>query len=219
MNNKQIEIMKLLFNDHDPYTEFKTDKYSVDLQGWNGNHPVFEKIIKEIKPELILELGSWKGQSATTIIKEAVKYYKDTVLICVDTWLGSSEHWDYNRENACFDSLKLINGYPSLYYQFLANIVINKLSENIIPFPQTTAAAYEVFKRLGLVFDMIYLDAGHDYESVLFELNKYWDILKPGGILIGDDITWVGVEKAVKEFSSVNSIPVEYDDCKYIIRK
>jgi Methyltransferase domain len=37
-----------------------------------------------------------------------------------------------------------------------------------------------------LLTDAIYIDASHDYDHVLADLNAYWDVLKPGGISFGD---------------------------------
>ena len=51
--------------------------------------------------------------------------------------------------------------------------------------------------------DAIYLDASHEYESVVADLVAYWRVLRPGGVLIGDDFdsSWPGVVRAVNEFS------------------
>ena len=55
-------------------------------------------------------------------------------------------------------------------------------------------------------FDFIYLDTSHEYHNTIDELSLIPNILKPNGILLGDD--WredishkhYGVTKAVKEF-------------------
>ncbi|WP_271298945.1 class I SAM-dependent methyltransferase [Sphingomonas sp. CV7422] len=57
-------------------------------------------------------------------------------------------------------------------------------------------------------FDWIYIDAGHDYESVTKDIVASWDKVKPGGYLIFNDFTsWsplemipYGVMQAVCEF-------------------
>ena len=35
-----------------------------DSHGWNGNNSIFESLIEECKPSIIIEVGTWKGQSA-----------------------------------------------------------------------------------------------------------------------------------------------------------
>ena len=50
--------------------------------------------------------------------------------------------------------------------------------------------------------DIIYIDAGHEYEAVLLDAQLYWNLLNPGGYIIFDDYSWPGVIKAVDEFFS-----------------
>ena len=37
----------------------------LDLQGWGSTHPVFEHVVSEYRPTSIVEVGSWKGASAS----------------------------------------------------------------------------------------------------------------------------------------------------------
>lgn len=47
--------------------------------------------------------------------------------------------------------------------------------------------------------DFCFIDASHDYESVLKDLKAWAPKVRPGGILCGHDINWEGVETALKE--------------------
>jgi predicted O-methyltransferase YrrM len=40
-------------------------------------------------------------------------------------------------------------------------------------------------------FDIIYVDASHKYEDVLYDLEHSLEKLKPGGLLIADDYLWI----------------------------
>ena len=46
---------------------------------------------------------------------------------------------------------------------------------------------------------VIYLDASHEYAATLSEVQLAWDLLPPGGFLVGDDYCnmWPGVVSAV----------------------
>lgn len=221
------QILQFLYKDKKVYEGLDTTKHKLDLQGWNSSHPLFNSIIGELKPQYILEIGTWKGGSAVNMITEAKKYKNDAVLICVDTWLGSSSHWDHDDKNlvelGIFNDLAMVNGYPHVYYQFLYNIYHKNLSQSVIPLPQTSNAAYEILckmkNKINIEFDLIYIDAGHDYDSVYADLKHYYNLVRPGGAIMGDDYNWVSVNKAVSDFVRDTNLIAEDHGCKYLIRK
>ena len=55
-------------------------------------HPLAERLITELRPRLVIEVGCWKGASAVATAKALRARGLETPLICVDTWLGSAEH-------------------------------------------------------------------------------------------------------------------------------
>ncbi|MDT9225495.1 MAG: class I SAM-dependent methyltransferase [Limnospira sp. PMC 1279.21] len=202
-----------------PYNDFNFKEYPIDLQGWNGKHKVFAQTISTIKPKIIIEVGVWKGQATIHMAEIATKVDPEVIVISIDTWLGSPEHWNPKRPDKIFWSLKLKHGYPGLYYQFLANVMWKGLENNILPLPQTSTNAAIILKRLGIKADMIHIDAGHDFENVYSDLVNYWDLLTEGGVLIGDDFTWEGVKRAAEHFCSERNLKLVEDSPKYIISK
>ena len=67
---------------------------------------------------------------------------------------------------------------------------------------------------------MIYIDAGHEFESVTRDLEMYWELLEEGGAMILDDyITWAGVTKAVDAFAFKNNLVVHGEREKAVITK
>src|ERR671925_607176 len=66
----------------------------LDVQGWNSDHPIFEKLIARVRREQIIEVGTWKGASAIHMTELAKHYCGDVITLCVDTFTGSSaELW------------------------------------------------------------------------------------------------------------------------------
>lgn len=55
--------------------------------------------------------------------------------------------------------------------------------------------------------DLIFIDGDHQYGSVRQDLNTWYPKIRPGGLMIGDDYAWPGVERAVKEFSAHQGTP------------
>ena len=71
----------------------------------------------------------------------------------------------------------------------------------------------------GLQAEVIYIDASHEEPDVTADLNAYWPLVKPGGILYGDDWDWEGVEKAVRAFAIQQHVQIRYTEKKWIIYK
>jgi predicted O-methyltransferase YrrM len=64
--------------------------------------------------------------------------------------------------------------------------------------PSLQAAQY--FKETELKADVIYIDASHEKDDVKRDILAYLPLLKPGGVIFGDDYTsFAGVAIAVKE--------------------
>jgi len=56
-------LMRLLHKTN-PYEEFDFKSWPLDAHGWGGESPAFRELIAQIKPRLIIEVGTWKGESA-----------------------------------------------------------------------------------------------------------------------------------------------------------
>lgn len=190
-----------------PYEDFDASRFPLDLQGWYGEHPVFGAIVERVQADLVIEVGSWKGQSSVSLGKALEALGPGRQLLCVDTWLGAGEFWD-DHDDMRYQGLGLVNGFPSVYYQFLANMVHTGLQDVVVPFPVPSTLGARWCQRRGIQADVIYVDASHEYEDVAQDLHQWWPNLRPGGVLFGDDYTeyWPGVKRAVAEWSQATGI-------------
>lgn len=173
-----------------------------DTQGWGSQHPCFKLAIDTAKPALAIEVGTWKGASLLNMHALTRKAGLATRFICVDTWLGSNEVlW---RNPGFRASLNLKGGYPNMFPQFIRNITDAGIADDVFPVPMTSSGAYFLLKKLGIVADLAYIDAGHEEDEVYLDLKYYYDLLRPGGVLFGDDYrsSWPGVIAAVNRFAA-----------------
>ena len=104
------------------------------------------------------------------------------------------------------------------------NVLAHEVSEKIFPLPMTSTAAARVLNRLGIVADLIYIDAGHEEEEVSADVNLYYELLRPGGILFGDDYhtAWPGIMSAVDAFAAKRHLNVTLSgvkNSKWVLRK
>ena len=164
-----------------------------DLQGWNSETESFELAIREIEPKLIIEVGSWKGRSAIHMARLA----PEAQILCVDTWLGDAAL--SGLDNPFESSLKRIHGWPQVYFTFISNVIRHVGRERICPLPFPSSVAAQIIEKAGLKADLIYIDGSHEYLDVLSDIDRYWPLLRSGGIMLLDDFGFREVNKAVKE--------------------
>lgn len=211
---------KTLFFEHNIWDEFVPRP--VDYGGWASAQSIYQKVAASINATFMVEVGTWKGMSAS-FLAGFLKEKNSGVLVCVDTWLGAPEFWTRRFTDGQHDphrDMQLVNGYPSVYYSFLSNVVHMNLQKFIVPFPVPSDVASEVFRFKNLKADLIHVDGSHEYKAVLSDLESWWDMLVPGGILMGDDYNmWPGVTKAVDEFAARYGLAVTTEDKVFWLQK
>lgn len=131
----------------------------------------------------IVEIGSWQGRTTVALADNT-----PGSVTAVDTWKGSVEHQ------------KALAKQPQdwLYEQFLKHVA-GRANVRAIRQPSLEAAA-----SIGETFDMIFIDASHDYENVKADILAWRPLLRKGGLFCGHDFDAgrVGVVKAVSELVS-----------------
>ena len=210
-----LEKLKLLdealtLGDKKYYEDFDIAPYKNSLEP--GSMPadgLYEYWMQTYKPNVVIEVGSFLGYSAIKMAKEVKRLGLPTKIICVDTWLGSPEH--YRMYKAKEDTrIGYKNGYPTLYEKFITSVIENEVQDIICPFPYPSSIAYKIlnniFEKIDIKADFIFLDGSHEEYDVQLDLIYYYDLLKNQGVMWGDDFGWEGVHKALDSFSSDNKI-------------
>lgn len=208
----------------DPYEGFDWQSYPDDLTG-GEIYPIWEQINEAIQPHLAIEVGSWKGKSAIHLAGLMRKHWgSDCAVVCVDTWLGSDPvHQWRNRDDPTWGmGSRYLHGYPTMYFQFLANVCRQGHQDIIVPFPNTSNVAAAWFAQVALQADLIYIDGCHNEEEVYLDLCHYWPVLRPGGVMFGDDFDagWYGVICAVNRFAREKNLQLMLaQGNKWVIQK
>lgn len=201
------------------YDAIDTSGFEPDLQGWGDQDPIFDYVVRHFHPVVILELGSWKGASAIRMADLLRDYNIPGLVLCIDTWLGSNESLWRVAENR--QMLRLRNGYPDMFGQFIRNIQHSGHQQRIRHLPMTTGCAAGLLAAYNIVPDAIYIDAGHDEAEVAADIAGFWPLLKPGGIMFGDDYTteWPGTVRAVNRFVADQGLKLMGTEVKWLVRK
>jgi len=191
----------------------------LDLQGWGSEHPIFEDVIREYSLRILIEVGTWKGASLLHMHALSRACNHQTQFICVDTWLGSNAPLWFDPESRA--SLLLRGGYPTMFRQFVFNVQARGAEADVFPLPMTSTTAARVLRRLGVVADVVYVDGGHEEEEVATDLALYFQLLRDGGAMFGDDYhpRLSGVIRAVDRFAHEQRISLSVTDTKWLLRK
>lgn len=187
------KVRNLLYGDNDIYE-------GVDIIPFDdhifGNYEFCEKVFREqftdLMPKIVIEVGSWVGTSAIIMAKILKELKLDAEIICIDTWLGSVEHWS---GEICTMSQR--NGRPIFYETFLSNVIQSGMKDIITPFPIDSTNGLLFFKKFNIPVDFIYIDGAHDFKSVCNDLYNAQNVLRPSGVLLGDDWQAPDVRQAV----------------------
>jgi predicted O-methyltransferase YrrM len=204
----------------DPYAGFPYQDYPLDLQG-GPEDALLPRLVEDLRPRLVIEVGTWKGATAVRLAALLRRQGADAALVCVDTWLGSVDQWEDEPAHGWNIRPHLRHGYPALYYQFLANVLHTGCADLVVPVPNTSANAARWLARQGVAADLVYVDGSHEEDDVYRDLCDYWKLLRPGGVMVGDD--WharrFGVICAVNRFARERDLPVRVAGQQWVLQK
>lgn len=214
------DLIAALWHGRDPFADPPDALRPLDLQGWRSGHPYLAEAVDQVRPAVVVEVGTWKGASALHMARTMAERAIPGTVIAVDTWLGAVDHW---ADEGLFAELATEHGFPSLYRTFLANVLREGLAERVVPLPLDSVNAAALMRLHGVTADVIHLDAGHEEASVAADLRAWWPLLRPGGLFIADDYDrlggrFPGVTRAVDQFCAECAVegPWSFDGkCKF----
>ena len=161
---------------------------AVPIQGWMSNEELIwlaERASEVPAGGLIAEVGCWLGRTTRALIDNT-----KADVHSVDNWKGSPEHVEELKDKP--------KGW--LFNCWCRNVV-DRLGHNLHVWALDSLQAAELFRHQGLKFDMIFIDAEHDYNAVKLDIKAWSLVLKPGGLICGHDYgnSWQCVKDAVDE--------------------
>lgn len=146
--------------------------------GYNMNRQDFVNLINQNDYRAGVEIGVHRGLFSNHLLKNSHL----EVLYSVDCWATNKENQD-----------------PNGTYQYCTKL-LSQYGERSKIIKEYSVPASLKFPDDSL--DFIYIDAPHDYYSVITDINVWFPKLRSGGILAGHDYhsDWPGVIDAVNEF-------------------
>jgi hypothetical protein len=211
---KQLEDALILdANNKKYYEDFDFDTFKDSLAEFQpGSMPadgLYEYWVQTYKPNVIIEVGSFLGYSAIKMAKEVKRLGLPTKIICIDTWLGSPEHYKMFKSGED-QRIGYKNGYPILYEKFVTSVIENDVQDIICPFPYPSTVAFkilkDIFSKIDIQADFIFIDGSHEEFDVYMDLYNYYQLLGDGCFMWGDDWGWEGVQNDATKFANDNNL-------------
>jgi SAM-dependent methyltransferase len=171
-----------------------------DIQGWfdSADEDFYRSMVSEASNGArFVEVGSWKGRSTCVMLTEIMASGKAIQFDVVDTWEGSVDQPSLQAEASRSD----------VFNEFMANVRRTGRVPGIIRKRSVLAATDYPDASL----DFVFLDASHDYNSVVADIKAWLPKVKPGGVIGGHDHDWQtdpGVPAAVNAMFGKDGVEI-----------
>ena len=170
-------------------------------EDWFTYPKLYKSVVKKFPTNShFVEVGVWKGMSASFMAVEIINSGKQIKFDCVDNW-------------AIIDPVIPEELYENIWETFQTNI--EPVKHIINPVRMISWEAASNYKDESL--DFVFIDASHDYESVKKDITAWLPKVKKDGILAGHDyISFDGVKRAVGELIGNENVMVIEECWVYI---
>lgn len=154
-----------------------------ELDGWceTRKASILIDYVLTLKPKIIIEIGVYGGKS---LIPMAFALQANGVgkAFGIDPWSNLESIQGMDEANK--------NWWYSLDHQLILNTLVAKINkfglQSYIHLIRSTskdaAPIYDI--------DMIHIDGNHSEEASFFDVTKWVPLVKSGGVIILDDVTW-----------------------------
>lgn len=207
-----------LHNGLDPFNDFEPAGWVDPTDRWDSHHAYFDAAVAELRPRVIVEVGSFLGASSRHFAALLEAAGLDGVVICCDTWLAERVLWGSAEWRP---HLRHVNGRPEYYKCWLANALAAGLEDYLCPLPMDSRGGARYLADCGIAAEVVYIDGSHEPGDVAQDLALYWEVLRPGGVMLIDDYhaLFPGVVGDVDEFCRRRGLALEVSGIKARIRK
>ena len=193
-----------------------------------GHGKTFLKEVLNKKPKSFLEIGVFHGVTARNVCELLYKIHgNDFKYVGLDLFEKSDEN-----KFEVIPSTNFKNPFKKFYHQYITRqdlYSIEAVSNLLKKFKNQVhliqGNSNQVLKKMDMSkIDFVFLDGGHEYNTVVNDLNSCIDVLKFNGSILCDDYNLgsaPGVKKAIDEFVKNNNFKCEIicDDRFALIEK
>ena len=180
----------------------------------NGVGDFFLQEILKKKPKNFLEIGVFHGVTARNVCELLNFVHKGEF-----NYIGI-DLFDQKKDNEIIPNINFTNPFKKIYFKYILreNPYTKESVENLLAkfkskIKLIKGDTNEILETIDLKnIDYVFLDGGHNYETVKNDLNFCKKILSNNGTVLCDDYNLSyapGVKKAVDEFVNHNNYSCE----------
>ncbi len=166
----------------------------LEIPGWFSYKTLYDEFIeKSPNNSVFVEVGTWFGKSTTYLANKIKLANKKVKLITVDTFKGT------DNDKYQLDIVDSFGG--DIFYEFIENSVATKTFDDIQIIKDSSENASRLFENASI--DFLMLDAGESYNDVKNNIQCWFNKIKPGCYIAGDDYgisIFPGVTQVVNEY-------------------
>ncbi|MGQ9847831.1 MAG: class I SAM-dependent methyltransferase, partial [Bacteroidales bacterium] len=149
---------------------FNKPRRLTDFSSWHEHIPFAMFIVEILKPNVIVELGTYYGDSYCSFCQAVKDLGLDTHCYAVDTWKGDPQTGFYGPE--VLEDLR--NHHDSLYGSF-SRLIQSTFDEALEHFSDGT-------------IDLLHIDGYHAYEIVKHDFEAWLPKMSQSGVILLHDI-------------------------------
>ena len=176
----------------------------------------FLEEIKKKRPKVFLEVGVFHGVTARNVCELLYSIHKnDFKFVGLDLFEENEENKDEIIPNTKFS-----NPLKTIWYKYIKredpyslSAVQNLLSNFKDNVHLIKGNSNNILKKIDMSkIDYVFLDGGHDYNTVMNDLNCCKEVIDNDGTVLCDDYNLSyapGVKKAIDEFVKINNFKCE----------
>ena len=181
-----------------------------------GDGDFFLNEVRIKKPKCFLEVGVFHGVTARNVCELLYQIHKDDFrYIGLDLFEKNNENKSEIIPNTNFS-----NPFKKIYFEYIkrqdpysieaVRDLLKKFNKNI---DLITGNSNKILKKIDMSkIDYVFLDGGHDYDTVKNDLNNCIEVVNKNGTILCDDYNLSyapGVKKAIDEFVKNNNFKCE----------
>ena len=162
--------------------------------------------IKQAKPKNFLEIGVFHGVTSRNVCEMLYLLHGNGFKF---TGIDLFSHEVVSKDEY-IPKTKFSNPLKTIYYNYIIRLnpysyqsvlkLLKKFEKNI---NIIKGNSNKILKEIPIIFDYVFLDGGHKYETIKNDLKNLTQVINNGGIILCDDYNLSyapGVKKAIDDY-------------------